>query len=102
MTGSARPGTHNHRRTFLTTLELRTCVTPQAGGYGSLLSQGRQQWLVRRPPPASLRGFRGLAEDTARRREAAGGAVGDLDLILPRQAEVACDQVLHEGVGAIH
>src|SRR5258707_3494719 len=37
-----------------------------------------------------------------RRREAAGGAVGHLDLILPRQPEGAGDHVLHEGVGGIH
>src|SRR6267142_5792369 len=37
-----------------------------------------------------------------RRREAAGGAVGHLDLILPWQPEGAGDHVLHEGVGTIH
>src|SRR6202021_1366215 len=37
-----------------------------------------------------------------RRRETARGAIGDLDLVFPGQAEGAGHHVLHEGVGTIH
>src|SRR5258705_13892788 len=51
----------------------------------------------------SFRGLGGLRpKDAGGGREATGRAVGDLDLILPRQPERASHQVLHEGVGAVH
>src|SRR5216683_5957580 len=50
----------------------------------------------------SLRGLRCLAEHPRRRWEAAGGAVGDFHLILPRKTIRSGDHVLHERIGAIH
>src|SRR5258708_19153540 len=52
--------------------------------------------------PELLRRLRRFPEHPRRRRKAARRAVGDLDLILPGQAEGAGDHVLHEGVGTIH
>src|ERR1700688_2328790 len=62
------------------------------------------RWLAmtaeyRRP---LLRRLRRFPEHPRRRREAARGAVGDLDLVFPRQPEGAGDHVLHEGIGTIH
>src|SRR5579863_10371656 len=53
--------------------------------------------------PHSLRGFvRLCAKHPRRRRKTARCAVGDLDLVLPWQAERPGHHVLHEGVRAIH
>src|SRR5437588_3072383 len=66
-----------------------------------LCYQGRDNELMERVY-SSLRRPRGLAEHSCRRRKAARGAVGDLHLIFPWQAEGAGDHVLHEGIRAIH
>jgi hypothetical protein len=53
-TSAARSGIQNHRRKFLSRLELQPCATTKACGYGSPPARGRHLWLARRPPHPSL------------------------------------------------
>jgi len=50
----------------------------------------------------SLRRLCRFPEHPRWHREPARGAVGDLDLVFPGQAEATGHHVLHEGVGTIH
>src|SRR5665213_16207 len=84
-----------HRKPWQRSTETPPWAGRVAGGAAVSTAALRYERLLRRL--GSLR-----PKDSRRGRKAARGAVGDLDLIFPRQTEGAGHHVLHEAVGTIH